>query len=116
VGIVLPVAVIHKDLPAPVDLRLVAVESDSEPTAFNLFNERPGARLDTWPGKNAMGTLLIGRMPLADGAGTVCIVANHEPIEPSSINSRSAERRGPRLNARVGRPWVALHDGDRSNA
>lgn len=33
-----------------------------------------------------MGTMLIGRMPLPAGAGTVCIVANHEPIEHSSVN------------------------------
>ena len=87
VGIVLPVTVIHKDIPALVDLRLVVVEMDSEPTAFNLFIERPGARLDIWPGKNAMKTMLIGRMPLAAGAGTVCIVANHEPIQPSNVNA-----------------------------
>jgi hypothetical protein len=88
VGIVLPVTVIHKDIPAPVDLRLIAVDEDSEPTAFNLFIELPGANLHSWPGKNAIGTAYVGRMPLAAGAGTVCIVANHEPIEQSSINSR----------------------------
>ena len=86
VGIVLPVTVIHKDIPAPVDIRLVAVDMESEPTAFNLFIEPPGAGLDSWPGKNAMGTMVIGRMLLAAGAGTVCIVANHEPIEHSSVN------------------------------
>jgi hypothetical protein len=86
VGIVLPVTVIHKDIGVPTGLRLVAVGVDSEPTAFNLFIERPGARQDSWPGKNAMGTVLIGRMPLAGDAGTCCIVANHERIEPSSLS------------------------------
>ncbi len=64
------------------------MDEDSEPTAFNLFIEPPGAPPDSWPGKNAMGTILIGRMPLAAGVGTVCIVANHEPIAESSINTR----------------------------
>jgi hypothetical protein len=87
VGSVLPVTVIHKDIPAPLDLRLVAVDMDSEPTAFNLFIERPGARLDSWPSRNAMKTMLIRRIPLAGGAGTVCIVVNHEPIQPSNVNA-----------------------------
>jgi hypothetical protein len=41
---------------------------------FNVFLERPGANTDTWPGRNAMGTEFIARLPLADGAGTCCIV------------------------------------------
>ena len=48
--------------------------------------ERLGANLDnTWPSKNAMGTALFGRIPMAASAGTCCIVAHQEPLDPGRL-------------------------------
>ena len=85
-GIVQPVAVAHRDLPAPADVELVTVPPDAEPTTFSVFMERPGANThNSWSGKNAMGTTFVGRISLADGAGTCCIVAHQEPLEPGQL-------------------------------
>jgi hypothetical protein len=70
VGIVPPVAVAHREDPAPEDVVLVPVGPDAEPTTFSTFIERPGANLNGWPGKNAAGTTFVGRIPLAASAGT----------------------------------------------
>jgi hypothetical protein len=64
----------------PTDTVSVAVSSDSDPTAFSIFIESPGANMNSWPGKNSMGTAFIGRIPLAANEGTCCIVANQEPV------------------------------------
>jgi hypothetical protein len=46
---------------------------------FDLFLEHPFAnRDDSWPGKRAMGTPLMGRLPLPSG-WTVGVVADDEP-------------------------------------
>jgi hypothetical protein len=83
VGIVQPVAVAHRADPAPDDVVLVPAADDAEPTTFSLFIERPGANLNnSWPGKDADGTSFVGRIPLAAGAGTCCIVARREPLQP----------------------------------
>jgi hypothetical protein len=85
-GIVQPVAVAHRDLPAPADVELVTVPPDAEPTTFSVFMELPGANThNSWSGKNAMGTTFVGRISLADGAGTCCIVAHQEPLEPGQL-------------------------------
>ena len=85
VGIVQPVAVAHRETPAPADVRLVSVAPDADPTAFSLFIERPGANQATWPGKNAEGTTFVGRIPLAADAGTCCVVALQHPLEPGKV-------------------------------
>ena len=85
VGIVQPVAVAHRDDPAPEGVELVTVPPEAEPTTFSVFMERPGANMNSWPGKNAMGTVFVGRIPLAGDAGTCCIVARQEPLEPGEV-------------------------------
>lgn len=46
---------------------------------FNVWLEHPFAyRDDSWPGKRAMRTNLMGRLPLPNG-WTVCVVAHDEP-------------------------------------
>jgi hypothetical protein len=82
VGIVQPVAVAHREDPAPEGVVLTPVAADADPTAFSIFIERPGANLNGWPGKNANGTTFVGRIPLAAGAATCCVVALQEPLQP----------------------------------
>jgi hypothetical protein len=55
VGIVMPYMVTYKDDAAPAGVELVPIEPHSDPMTFSLFIEKPGANLDGWPGKNAMG-------------------------------------------------------------
>ncbi len=82
VGIVQPVVVAHRDDAAPDGAVLVAVPTDAEPTTFSVFIERAGANLNGWPGKNALGTAFVSRIPLAAQQGTCCIVAHQEPLPP----------------------------------
>lgn len=83
VGIVQPVATAVREDPPAEETVLVPVSADADPTAFSLFIERPGANLDnSWPGKNADRTTLVGRIPLAAGAGTCCVVASQEALQP----------------------------------
>jgi hypothetical protein len=85
VGIIQPVAVAHRDDPAPEDVELVAVAPDAEPTTFSIFIERPGANLSGWPGENADGTTFVGRIPLAARAGTCVVGALQEPLQPGRV-------------------------------
>jgi hypothetical protein len=85
VGIVQPVAVAHREDSAPEGVTLIPVSLNADPTTFSIFIERPGANLDGWPGKNADGTTFVGRIPLAVGAGTCCIVALQEPLQPGRL-------------------------------
>jgi hypothetical protein len=85
VGIVQPVAVAHRDDAAPAGVELVTVPPEAEPTTFSVFMERPGANTNGWPGKNAMGTAFVGRIPLSGDAGTCCIVAKQEPLVPGQV-------------------------------
>jgi hypothetical protein len=87
-AIVQPVVVATITLPAPTDaqvLKLLKLPDDTEPMHFDLWIERPGANLQSWPGQRAMGTALVGRIPLADGAGFCCVVSRQGPIAPGSI-------------------------------
>jgi hypothetical protein len=86
VGIVQPVAVAHHVDPAPQDVELIPVAPDAEPTTFSVLFERPGAVQNSWPGRNAAGTTLVGRIPLAAGAGTCCVVALQEPLAPGRVS------------------------------
>ncbi len=82
VGVVQPVATAVREDTPPEGAVLVPVRVDADPTAFSLFIERPGANIEnSWPGKNAAGALLVGRIPLAAGAGTCCVVAREEPLQ-----------------------------------
>ena len=103
VGIVQPVAVAHRDDPAPENVILVPVAADADPTTFSIFIERPGANLNSWPGKNADGTTFVGRIPMAAGAGTCCIVALQEPLQPGQ--ARMPRPSGDEL--RQMREWAA---------
>jgi hypothetical protein len=85
VGIVQPVAVVHREDPAPEDVVLVPVAPDAEPTTFSLFIERPGANLSGLPGKNADGAAFVGRVPLAAGAGTCCVLGLQEPLQAGRV-------------------------------
>lgn len=84
IGIVQPVAVAHLDMPADDDVVLIPVSQETQAVAFSVYLERPGANLNGWPGKNADGTLFVGRMPMAQDTGTCCIIAKHEPLQPST--------------------------------
>jgi hypothetical protein len=44
VGILQPVAVAHREDPAPVGVVLIPVARDADPNTFSLFMERPGGR------------------------------------------------------------------------
>jgi hypothetical protein len=82
-AIVQPVGVAVREDAAPDDVELVQVSPDAEAKTFSVFFERSGANLDnSWPGKNADGTTLVGRIPLAAGAGTCCVVALDGPVPP----------------------------------
>jgi len=83
IGIVQPVAVAHHDERAPGDVVLIPVSPETQAVAFSVYFERPGANMNGWPGKNADGTLFVGRMPLAQDTGTCCIIAKHEALQPS---------------------------------
>jgi hypothetical protein len=85
VGIVQPVAVAHREDSAREGVTLIPVSLDADPTTFSILIERPGANLKSWPGKNADGTTFVGRIPLAAGAGTCCIVALQEPLQPGRL-------------------------------
>jgi hypothetical protein len=85
VAILQPVAVAHREESAPEGVTLIRVSLDADPTTFSIFIERPGANLNGWPGKNADGTTFVGRIPLAAGAGTCCIVALQEPLQPGRL-------------------------------
>jgi hypothetical protein len=90
VGIVQPVAVANREDPAPDDVVLVPVAADAEPVTFSLFIERPGANLDnSWPGKNADGSMFVGRIRLAADAGTCVVVALQEPLQPGRLEGLS---------------------------
>jgi hypothetical protein len=81
-GILQPVVVAIHDDAAPNEVQLVTVASDAEPTYFDAFIERPGANMNGWPGMNAVGTVLVGRVPLASDGGTCCVVAHQRPLPP----------------------------------
>jgi hypothetical protein len=83
-AIVQPVAVAVFTLPAPVGAQLLSQPADAEPTRFDLWIERPGANQQGWPGKNADRTQLVGRIPLAGGPGTCCVVSRQTHLTPGS--------------------------------
>jgi hypothetical protein len=112
VGIVQPVATAVRDDPPSEEA--VLVPAAANPTTFSLFIERPGANLDdSWPGKNADGTTLLGRIPVAAGAGTCCVVALQQPFQPGRADftrpgddelrwMRDVAARGPLIMTIVG--------------
>jgi hypothetical protein len=76
------VAVAMVALPVPAGAQILKQPAAADPTEFDLWIERPGANLQGWPGKNADGTALVGRILLAGGAGTCCVVSRQTPISP----------------------------------
>ena len=114
VGIVQPVATAVRQDPPAEETMLVAVPADASPTTFSLFIERPGANLDnSWPGKNADGTTLVGRVPLAAAAGTCCVVALQQSLQPGRADfprpgddelrwMREVAARGPLITTIIG--------------
>jgi len=97
VAMVQPVAVAHRDDAAPEGVEF-AVATEAEPTTFSVFIEWPEANMGSWPGKNAMGTVFVGRIPLAGDAGTCCIVARQEPLEPGEVTlPRPSDTELPRM-------------------
>lgn len=114
VGIVQPVATAVREDPPAEETVLVPAPADADPTTFSLFIERPGANLDSsWPGKNADGTALVGRIPLAAGAGTCCVVALQQPLQPGRADfarpsddelrwMRDVAARGPLITTIIG--------------
>ena len=85
VAIVDPVAVAHREDPPTEEVELVPAEAVADPTVFSLFLERPGANMNGWPGKNADRSTFVGRVPLAAGTGTCCVVAVQAPLSPGRL-------------------------------
>jgi hypothetical protein len=83
-AIVQPVAAAMFALPSPAGAHILKLPADAEPAEFDVWIERAGAKLQNWPGKNADGTVLVGRIPLAGGAGTRCVVSRETAITPGS--------------------------------
>jgi len=84
--IIQPEAVAVVDEPErPGDVVLMPMTAGEDPVHFDVYLERPGANLASWPGKNAMGTVLVGRGPLAGGAGTCCVVARRADVESGPV-------------------------------
>ena len=112
-GIVQPVATAVREDPPAEETVLVPAPAGANPTTFSLFIERPGANLDnSWPGKNADGTTLVGRIPLA-GAGTCCVAALRQPLQPGRADfarlsddelrwMRDVAARGPLITTIIG--------------
>jgi hypothetical protein len=103
---------IREDTPSE-ETVLVSTLADANPTTFSLFIECPGANLDnSWPGKNADGTTLVGRIPLAAGAGTCCVVALQQALQPARADfarptdelrwMRDVAARGPLITTIIG--------------
>jgi hypothetical protein len=113
VGIVQPVATAVREDP-PSEETVLVPAADASPTTFSLFIERPGANLNNnWPGKNADSTTLVGRIPLAAGAGTCCVVALLQPLQPGGADlarpgddelrwMRDVAARGPLITTIIG--------------
>jgi hypothetical protein len=78
--IVQPEAVATVTYPPHEHALLVPVGPGGDAAQFNVFLERPGANLESWPGRTAMGTELVGRVPLAAGAGSCCVVLHRAPL------------------------------------
>ncbi|MDA0638222.1 hypothetical protein OUY22_32855 [Nonomuraea sp. MCN248] len=78
--IVQPVAVAMISLADPDGAHLIEVDVDSDAMNFDVFIERPGTDLSSWPGRTAMGTVLVGRIPLANNAGWCSVVARQAPL------------------------------------
>lgn len=111
--IIQPVAAIMEDGPPPEQAVLVSVRGDADPIEFSVFIERPGANIeDSWPGKNAH-TTMVGRLKLAAGAGTCCVVAREQHLVPGNATfprpsagelqaMRETLRRGPLIVTLMG--------------
>ena len=85
VGVVQPLSVVDIESAPQQSTKLVSVPPGSDPITFSIFIERPGANLNSWPGKNAMGTAFVGRVPMAGDMGTCCVVAHKEPLQPGEM-------------------------------
>ena len=85
--IVQPAAVAMEDQSeTPPDVALFPMTGgEDRPVHFDVILERPGANMAGWPGKNAMNTVLVGRVPMADGAGTCCVVARQAEMKSGSV-------------------------------
>jgi hypothetical protein len=64
-------------------------------TAFDVWIENPDTDHLAWPGKDA-GTALIGRLPIAEGRGTGCVVADRvrpdmDALPPLELTADEAE-------------------------
>ena len=114
VGIVQPVTTAVREDPPAEETVPIPVPADADPTTFSLFIESPGANLDnSWLGKDADGTTVVGRIPLAAGAGTCCVVALQQPLQPGQAvfprpsddelrRMRDVASRGPLLATIIG--------------
>jgi hypothetical protein len=76
-----PAVAAASELAPPENAVLLRLAADVSPIHFDVFIERTGANLAGWPGKNAMGSTFVGRIPLAAGAGTCCVIAYQQPVE-----------------------------------
>jgi hypothetical protein len=115
-AIVQPAAVAVFALPAPAGAHLLQLQADAEPAEFDVWIERPGANLQSWPGKNADGTDLVGPIPLAGGVGTCCVVSRQTAIAPGSATlEQPTEEQLTRMQDRAAEGrlyWTIIGDLD----
>ncbi|MEU6429555.1 hypothetical protein ABZ860_26970 [Microbispora sp. NPDC046973] len=78
--IIQPGAVATITLPDTHDVKRINITERAHPVHFNVFIEKPEINLSSWPGRTSMGTVLIGRIPLANDAGWCSVVAHQEPF------------------------------------
>lgn len=85
--IVQPTTVATLVVDPPPGARVWNTPAQADPAVFNVFLEQPGANLESWPYRRSMGSTLVGRVPLAQGAGTCCVVAYRVPVPPAELHA-----------------------------
>ena len=85
VGVVQPLSVVDIESAPQENAKLVSVSPCSDAVTFSIFIERTDANLNSWPGRNAMRTAFVGRIPIAGDLGTCCVVAHQEPLQPGEM-------------------------------
>jgi hypothetical protein len=79
---------------------------------FDLILEAAGANQESWPGRGAMGTSLMGRRPLA-GGGTACVVARELEHSEQAFRIPAADPEAAKAQlreavAKAESPWLTI--------
>lgn len=101
VAVVLPhsVAMFDDPLPSPT-YQAVVTKWDENTPEFSIFIEQQGADLTSWPGRTAMNSEFVGRLPMADGT-TCCVVLRRTPIDAGSLKFETTPERLEELKKRA---------------